>query len=278
MSSKAKKRNTYRERDKNLSPILISTTVDIVNKFIDIIVVIALFLCGTYATYSLWDNYQVYNAEKIVRKDIEKFKPVIDENKPDGMDKSMFGELMKINSDVCGWVTINNTQIDYPIVRAENNMKYLRTDLYGNYSVAGSIFMDSRCNKNFNDPVSLVYGHHMANRSMFGDIDLYKDADFFRNNQSGTLITKDKNYPLTVLGFFLKPKNDDVLFNPERFTYDNFQSFLKYIETDARYFNKNLIEEVKYAPSTPKILILSTCSYEFSDARAVLVCLMHSSQ
>ena len=66
-----------------------------------------------------------------------------------------FEELLGINPDVCAWVTLDNTAIDYPVVQGEDNFTYVNTDVYGDFSLAGSIFLDVNCDKNFTDPYSL---------------------------------------------------------------------------------------------------------------------------
>ena len=246
-----------------------------INSLISAFVSLALLIIAMFAGYCLWDNYQITNAATVSRKEILKLKPEVPEDKK-VLDPEMFQDLRNVNPDIVGWLTVDNTKIDYPLVRAENNIKYLRNDIYGNYSVPGSIFMDFRCSADFSDAATLIYGHHMANGTMFGDIDKFKKEDFFRNNMTGALIVPGDIYTLKIMAFFIKSSSDDHLFNPKQFTFDNFSRLLDYIESDAEYYNKRLVEEERYADPTPQVLILSTCSHEFTNARAVLVCLMES--
>lgn len=75
---------------------------------------------------------------------------------------------------------------------------YVNTDVYGDFSLAGSIFLDYRCAKDFSDPYSIVYGHHMSDSKMFGDIDKYKKKKFFDENRTGVLITPNKTFNLKI--------------------------------------------------------------------------------
>lgn len=246
-----------------------------INYLISVITSLSLILLTAFASYCLFDNYMIINSSEISRKEIMKLKPEVPKDNKK-LDPKMFYDLKEINNDIAGWLTIDNTKIDYPVVRAENNIKYLRNDIYGNYSVPGSIFMDFRCSADFSDAATLIYGHHMANGTMFGDIDKFKDEKFFNKNRTGALIVPDDIYTLKIMAFFIKSSSDDQLFNPGQFSFANFSRLLDYIESDSQYYDRILVNEERYADPTPQVLILSTCSNEFTNARAVLICLMES--
>ena len=132
---------------------------------ISAVVVLFLLTAGAYSAYALWDNNQVYAAVDNVQGELLQFKPAAD-----GENGASFEELLAINSDVKAWLTLDNTAIDYPVVQGENNFSYINTDVYGDFALAGSIFLDSDCDGSFHDPYSLLYGHHMENSKMFGDL------------------------------------------------------------------------------------------------------------
>ena len=125
----------------------------IANSLLDFIIIISLLLAGTYAGYALWDNNQVYAAASNVQADMIKLKPILTENEDEG---ASFEELLVINKDVCAWVTVDNTNIDFPILQGKTNLTYINRDVYGNFALAGSIFLDSRNDKEFHDIVSLL--------------------------------------------------------------------------------------------------------------------------
>ena len=96
-------------------------------------------------------------------------------------------------------MTLDNTNIDHPVVQGQDNLTYVNRDVYGNFALAGSIFLDSRNDSSFSDPYSLLYGHHMENSGMFGDLALYKEEAFFQENSTGYLITPEGVYDLEIL-------------------------------------------------------------------------------
>lgn len=102
-----------------------------------------------------------------------------------------FSALLEINPDVAGWLTLDGTGIDYPILHGETNIEYINTDLYGRYTLSGSIFLDYRSSRGFTDALSVIHGHHMQGGAMFGDLDLYREQSFLDANHSGTLCTPE---------------------------------------------------------------------------------------
>lgn len=106
------------------------------NSFLNFIVVFSLCIAATYAGYALWDNNQVYAAAENVQDSMIKMKPVVAE----GEEGASFEELLAVNPDVCAWVSVDNTNIDFPILQGETNLSYINKDVYGNFALAGSIF------------------------------------------------------------------------------------------------------------------------------------------
>ena len=90
-----------------------------------------------YSVYSIWDNNSIYAAALQLSVRIREYRP--DEEKPS------FEDLRRINPDVCAWVTMDGTNIDGPIVQGQTNEEYLNKDVYGDYSLAGTLFLDTRC-------------------------------------------------------------------------------------------------------------------------------------
>ena len=164
------------------------------NSLVSLVVILFLTVAGVYSGYALWDNAQVYAAVDDVQSELLKLKPDAAEE-----DGASFEELLAVNPDVCAWLTLDNTGIDYPVVQGEDNLSYINTDVYGEFALAGFIFLDSSCDNTFHDQYSLLYGHHMENSKMFGDLDLYEDEEFFNENTTGMLILPDRSYELEIL-------------------------------------------------------------------------------
>lgn len=238
------------------------------NSIVTFVLVIVLLIAGLYAGYAIWDNQRIYAQADDVREDMLKLKPR--EEEP-GKGAS-FEDLMKINSDVCAWLTIDNTAIDFPILQGQDNLTYINRDVYGNFALAGSIFLDSRNARDFSDAYSLLFGHHMDHSNMFGDLDLFKEEKFFRENRTGKLLLPDRSYPLEVLCVILVQSDDDILFEPQESS-GNMNTVLSYVAENALYQNTDVLETMRMEEN-PKLLGLSTCSTEFTDARTIVLCRM----
>lgn len=237
-----------------------------IDSFISLAVLLAILLAGTYSGYALWDNNQVYRAAENVQLEMKKLKPVITEDEEAGPS---FRDLLAINPDVCGWVTLDGTNIDYPILQGESNLDYINKDVYGNFALAGSIFMDCRNHPDFSDRYNLLFGHHMVNHLMFGDLDLYKENAFFQKNTTGTLITEKCVYDLKIIACLVVSASDEGIFNvPDC---QDTQTVLAYARQEALHF-RPLSEESEEAP---RILALSTCTSEYTDARTIVLAVMH---
>lgn len=232
------------------------------------VVVLFLVVAGAYSAYALWDNSQVYAAADNVQAELLQFKP-----KAGADNGASFEELLGINQDVCAWVTLDNTAIDYPVVQGEDNFTYVNTDVYGDFSLAGSIFLDVNCDKNFTDPYSLLYGHHMEESKMFGDLDLYKDAEFFAENTTGELILPDRTYDLKTFACLLVPSSESAIFQPQRWDSD-LQGLYTFAQENALNLNTETLAAMKAAGDDAQVLALSTCSTEFTDARTILLAWM----
>ena len=213
------------------------------------VVVLFLVVAGAYSAYALWDNSQVYAAADNVQAELLQFKP-----KAGADNGASFEELLSINPDVCAWVTLDNTAIDYPVVQ-------------------GSIFLDVNCDKNFTDPYSLLYGHHMEESKMFGDLDLYKDAEFFAENTTGELILPDRTYDLQTFACLLVPSSESAIFQPQRWD-SVLQGLYTFAQENALNLNTETLAAMKAAGDDAQVLALSTCSTEFTDARTILLAWM----
>ena len=96
--------------------------------FLDLIIVLVLGIASLYCAYSLWDNQQIYAAAENARSSMLSLKPEAKESEGD----DPFQDLRTINPDICAWVTLDYTGIDYPVVQGTDNFQYLSMDIYGN--------------------------------------------------------------------------------------------------------------------------------------------------
>jgi len=104
---------------------------------------------------------------------------------------ALLSALTEINPDFVGWIAIPGTKISYPVVRGADNTRYLRTTFSGASNPAGAIFMDQGCDKGFDAPVCLIYGHNMRDKSMFGSLAVFLDKGFLNKNPEIIVLAAD---------------------------------------------------------------------------------------
>lgn len=234
----------------------------VLNGLLNAAILLTILAAILYSVYSIWDNNSIYAATLQLSVRIRELKP--EEDKPS------FDDLRKVNPDVCAWVTLDGTNIDGPIVQGQTNEEYLNKDVYGDYSLAGTLFLDTRCSVGFTDFDSLVYGHHMDRHEMFGDLDLYLDKNFFDANTAGTLMIPGQSIPLSVLSVMVVGDTDPWVFDPAAADQDP-DGFLTYVEESAKYLQTDVLEEVQNDSAEVHVLALSTCSSDEEDDRTVVL-------
>lgn len=168
--------------------------------------------------------------------------------------EQVFDTLLTKNSDTVGWLQVNNTKINYPVVQSDTNSYYLNRDYFKKKNSMGWIFMDYR-----NDPVNLnrntiIYGHNIKQGIMFGTIKNMMSASWYNNsnNQIITFNTPTKNMKWQIFSLYQINETEDYLKN-EFESDEEYLDFLKLITSRSKKnFNVPL-------DANSKILTLSTC-------------------
>ena len=158
----------------------------IANRSMNLFVACLMTVLFLYGGYSLWDTWRIYHSA-LPDQDLMKLKPVKGEDSNPSLQ-----DLQKINADVCAWLTVYDTGIDYPVVRGKDDMEYINKDVYGDFALSGAIFLQSANQPDFSDPYNLIYGHHMSNGAMFGDVVEFADEEYFATHETGTLYLPEK--------------------------------------------------------------------------------------
>jgi len=211
-----------------------------------------------YGVLMLWDMYRT-QIQAFASYDLMKYRPNIEDDEPPYLD-----DLVEINPDTAAWITIYNTNIDYPVMQGEDDMEYINKDVYGKFSISGSIFMAARNSKDFSDPYTLTYGHHMENGSMYGDVMKFKVKRFFDENDTGVLIMANKVYDLKVMACLETDAYDSMVYHSEK-SEAEVKDFLSYVKDNAMYWHDRKYE---------KVIALSTCDTATTSGRTVLICAM----
>ena len=159
------------------------------------------------------------------------------------------------------------------MVQGESNFTYLNTDVYGSFALAGSIFLDVDCDADLSGRYSLLYGHHMENGRMFGDLDKYKGGAFFRQNTTGTLTLPGGSYRLEVLACLVVPASEQAIFAPGKWRSDA-GGLLPFVEENALQMDAQALRALEEEPEGAQFLAMATCSDEYTDARTVVLARM----
>lgn len=222
-------------------------------KLIKLLINIILVLLLIYSGFSIYTKLSEYKKADLVYTDIR--ENIKNENKHQ--------ELYNKNADYRFWIEIKNTNIDYPVVQGSDNDFYLTHDFYKNYLPSGSIFMDYRNNFE-NDKSVIVYGHHMRNKTMFGELVNFKDESFFKENNLIEIEYKGKTYTYEVFSVYITDLANKDYLKTSFHTNDEFKDYLTYIAERSMYKSDINVD------TSDKVVTLYTCSYEFKDARTIV--------
>lgn len=241
---------------------------------------IRIILCCIFLAIAIYAAYNIIKIQSEYKKSVDAYKKLdnytIEQTTSETSGESEeepvkekpypevdFAGLKSVNSDVIGWIYVPDTEINYPIVHTSDNDYYLDHLVDRTQNPAGAIFLDTRNPSDFSDLHSIIYGHHMKNGSMFAALKGYKKQDFFDGHKTGYLITQDAAYSID----FFAGHVANVEENAWQLDFDDAADFDNWIKSlkDISAFKSDI--EPQYGD---RIFTLSTCSYEFDDARFVL--------
>ena len=230
------------------------------DRMVTIFAAALILLMLLYGGYSLWDTAMVYNGA-FLSSDLLQYKPAAG---GDPRSNPTLNELALINPDVCAWLTIDDTHIDYPVVIGEDDMEYVNKDIYGDFSLSGSIFLDSDNSRDLSDSYTLVYGHHMDNGAMFGDVVEFVNADYFDSHPTGTLYLPDATYSIEIFACVQVDAFDSMIYNPKAQPQGDVSELLNYVDEIA--------VQSRYIGVQPgdKVIGLSTCATAETNGRVVI--------
>lgn len=175
-----------------------------------------------------------------------------------------FSALLAENEDIVGWLYCPDTPIHYPVVQGYDNAQYLRTSLTGQYLVGGTLFADYRNGALGTDRNYIIYGHNMKDDSMFGTLENYKKQSYYDAHPVLYFLTPEGDYTVELYAGLVIGQ-DSMLYSPEP-NGEALASFLRSAKENSTFTSPVTLSE------TDNLLTLSTCAYEFSGARYVLIC------
>ena len=237
--------------------VFVSKTGDWLVSFVAAILATVMLLYGGYA---LGDTAMLYQGA-FVSQNLMKYKPSVSVDE----DDAGLNELLAINPDVRGWLTIDGTHVDYPIVQGEDDMEYVNKGVYGEFSLSGPVFLDSENTSDFSDCYNLLFGHHMANGAMFGDVVRFTDRTYFEKHQTGRLFYPDgRSVEITLYACLQTDAYDRLVYRPEVRKQENMAELLAYIQKEAvQYRDIGITRQ-------DRLIGLSTCAEAETNGRVIL--------
>ena len=173
-----------------------------------------------------------------------------------------FDELKSINEDIFAWIKIDDTYINYPILKGESDEYYLKRDIYKKYSVSGSIFVDSSTNTNLEDDNTVIYGHNMKNERMFANLHKINNG-ILGNDVTVQILLPERNIKYKVFASYILEPNSDII----KKNFESKEEKQNYIDTAIKRSNiKYDIDNINYDNN---IITLITC--DNNNKRRVIV-------
>lgn len=229
------------------------------------LVLVVLFSIVIYSSYNIlrWVNDNKATEELIINVYDNVYKEDVSEED----EKIDFRKLIELNNETVGWIEIEDTNINYPIVRHKDNSYYLSHSFDHSLNDAGWVFLDYRNSLNTLDKNSIIYAHGRIDGSMFGSLKfLFNDDYFNKEKHEFNVYTPTRTYTFEVFSFYKIRTTSDYLTN----NFDDDEEFLNFTDKlkirSAYNFNVDI-------SSNDRILTLSTCynSYEKLVLHARLV-------
>ncbi|MCR5352685.1 MAG: class B sortase [Clostridiales bacterium] len=215
-----------------------------------------------YSGYVLYDTFYVQNQAYSAWDVLREYKPDLSDLDGDKVPQQTWETMQEIVKDYRSWITVYDTTIDYPVVQGEDDLYYAHTDIYGEPSLTGAIYLAAENSSDFSDSYNLIYGHHMDNGAMFGALDSFAGEEFFNEHREGIIITRDKIYDFKTFAVINTDAYESIVYNVS--TEKNFKELIAHIKENAVQFDETL------ANKATKILALSTCISALTNGRLVV--------
>jgi len=220
--------------------------------------------------YGEWKGY--LSARKVKRLQEQKNAAYNDTDIPLSDILPEYRKMYKTNSDLAGWIVINGTDINYPVVQSKVYQEfYLDHNFDGEEDNAGSVFADARNDLMLPDDNIIIYGHNMKDGSMFGTLQYYLDKDYYdkHNMLSFDTLRKHGTYKIAVVGLSKISEESDGTFKYYDFiNADSKKAFKKYVENIKKLEAYDTGISLEYGD---KLVTLSTCNSVEKDGRLFIV-------
>ncbi len=198
-----------------------------------------------------------FPVKKVTSNSSTEEKKVIDEDIL--FETNPYSDYYNQNSDYVGWLTFNETKIDYPVVRGQDNAFYLNHNFHKEEDLLGSIFMDYRNVGMGKDKHTILYGHYSKYGHMFADLEKLLNPEFMEANQTFTFKDPYTDRIYSIFSVHVSPAESEYI--PVHFNDNEFSSFVSSLNDKSIYSLDVPVTE------SDKILTLVTCNYGIDNGR-----------
>lgn len=250
----ARKKAKHIKKDKNSIRIIISF----------VLFCIFILICVYLFIYFYSDN------DAKILNEIEIDESKITENKTEKMLK--LEELQRKYENIIGWLEIEETNINYPVMQTVDNEFYITHNYKGEEAASGALFLDKKFDLKKPSTNYLIYGHRMRNGTMFEDLYKYREKDFYEKHKKIKFITNKEEAEYEIIATFYSRvyyKSEKNVFRYYFFIdANNEKEFNEYVENckKASIYDTGITAEYG-----DQLITLSTCEYSQEDGRFAVV-------
>ena len=246
-------------------------------KVVRVVCILAFSFLMIFSAWKIFDIQRTYKAGKDTYDNLEQYVsvstyptltkedpalPYTEEEISVDWPQVDFNQLQEINPDVIGWIYIEGTEINYPVVQGTDNDYYLTHLVDGTRNSSGSIFMDASASSDLTDQHSIIFGHNMKNGTMFAALMNYKDPAFYEEHPEILFLTPTCNYLIRIFSGHIADASVNAW--EREFKDIHFSDWLSTVTKQSLFLSE-------HQPQSDDLIVsLSTCSYEFNDAKFLL--------
>lgn len=223
----------------------------------------------------------LFSFNKIVDYHYESYKSIekneilielIDDHELEYSFEDKYEDLLSMNSDMIGWISIENTQLNYPVMQTKEDEEfYLRRNFEKEYEFRGTLFTNKEADFSTTNDNVIIYGHNMDDGTMFGTLRKYMSKDFFNTHKFITFETISSSSIYKII-YVIKTVD-----NNEHPLYIDYSNFFKINNEDTFNHQIDLYESASLYKATEttkfgdELLTLSTCEYSHKNGRLVII-------
>jgi sortase B len=224
-----------------------------------IFLIFALVFIYSSIKIGIWliSNGKQDNLEKNLYPSVITIKGADRQAQPEKIEVN-FKKLKEINADTVAWIRIKDTNINYPIVKTNNNNFYLEHDFNKSYNTCGSIFLEHTNNENFVDQNTIIYGHNIKSGKMFADLNKIHSNQLGKNIVVEIYLPDGSTHKYRVVSSYAEAPRDNMFRN----NFTNQQLKENFIKTTIRKSNINYGITPDYQKN---VITLYTCTPNGKD-------------